>query len=259
MCHGIQWQPQLVKHRKELLTKERFETYFAIAAEMGFNSISYDEMYNWRIGTGDLPPKPIMFDFDHPDWSISKVIWPIMKDFRFKGNLFVNTSPMEKIHNPFYMKWDDLKALMEDGWHIGAHTYRHYRMDYLAKKDPSGALIREELRKCDEMIEENLGIVPQDFAFTSTTWSQSAEDEVKKRYRFGRLWIIGSHYDTDRGPIRYADLVGIPGEDEGDGGPPFEARYITKESHPYRLPSMELDSLIYGYEAFKSYLEAALQ
>ena len=89
MCHGIQWQPQLVKHRKDLLTKERFETYFAIAAEMGFHSISYDEMYKWRIGKGDLPPKPIMFDFDHPDWSIRKVIWPIMTKHGFKFYLFL--------------------------------------------------------------------------------------------------------------------------------------------------------------------------
>ena len=93
----------------------------------------------------------------------------------------------------------------------------------------------------------------------SSTWSQIAEDEVKKRYRFGRLWIIGTHYDTDEGPIRFADLVGVPGDDEEDGGPPFEARYVTKDSHPYRLPSMELDSLIYEYEAFRSYLEAAVQ
>ena len=86
------------------------------------------------------------------------------------------------------------------------------------------------------MLEENLGIVPRDFAFTSTTWSQIAEDEVKKRYRFGRLWIIGTHYDSEEGQVRYADLVGVPGADESDGGPPSAARYITEQSHPYWLP-----------------------
>jgi hypothetical protein len=132
-------------------------------------------------------------------------------------------------------------------------------MDYLAKKDPSGGLIRGELRKCDEMLSEHLGITPQDFAFTGTMWSQLAEDEVKKRYRFGRLWITGSHYETEERKIRYADLVGVPGADEADGGPPTAARYITKQSHPYRLPSMELECLIYEYDAFRSYLEGALE
>ena len=166
---------------------------------------------------------------------------------------------MEKIENMFYMKWDQLKDLVDGGWHIGAHTYRHYGMDYLAKKDPSGALIREELQKADEMLEENLGIAPRDFAFTGTTWSQVAEHEVKKRYRFGRLWIIGAHYDTGEGQVRYADLVGDPGDDEEDGGPPVAARYITLQTHPYRLPSMELEYLIFEYDAFRDYLLKALE
>jgi peptidoglycan/xylan/chitin deacetylase (PgdA/CDA1 family) len=259
MCHGTTWQPQKVKRQQNLLTPERFERYFEIATELGFQSISYDDLAAWRKGTGDLPLRPIMFDFDHPDWSIGKLVWPIMQRHSFRGNLFVNTSPMEKIENPFYMKWDQLKELVDDGWHIGVHTYRHYRMDYLARKDPSGRLIREELQKCDEMLNEHLGCTPKDFAFTGTTWSQLAEDEVKKRYRFGRLWIIGTHYETEKGRIRYADLVGVPGVDEEDGGPPVAARYITRETHPYRLPSMELENLIFEYDAFRGYLKGALQ
>jgi hypothetical protein len=98
-----------------------------------------------------------------------------------------------------------------------------------------------------------------DFAFTGTTWSQLAEDEVRERYRFGRLWVTGAHYDTEHGRVRLADLVGVSGPDELDGGPPFAARYITKRSHPYRLPSMELECLIYEYDAFRGYLQGALE
>jgi peptidoglycan/xylan/chitin deacetylase (PgdA/CDA1 family) len=259
MCHGTSWQPCKLKHQRNLLTAERFERYFRIAAEMGFRSISYDDLAHWRDGRADLPQRPIMFDFDHPDWSIGKVIWPIMRHFGFRGNLFVNTSPMEKVENPYYMKWDQLAALLADGWHIGAHTYRHYGMDYLAQKDPSGGLIRRELEICDHMLHEHLGITPQDFAFTGTTWSQLAEDEVRKRYRFGRLWVTGAHYDTAQGRVRFADLVGVSGADEPDGGPPAAARYITRGSHPYRLPSIELECLIYAYDAFRSYLQGALE
>ncbi len=76
---------------------------------------------------------------------------------------------------------------------------------------------------------------------------------------FGRLWIVGTHYQADGREIRYADLVGAPGEDEADGGPPLAARYITRDSHPYRLPSMEIQRpLIYSPEAFRAYLEGAL-
>ena len=40
-----------------------------------------------------------------------------------------------------------------------------------------------------------------------------------------------------------------------DGGPPMAARYITRDSNPYRLPSMEFQALIHEPDAFRKYLE----
>ena len=57
--------------------------------------------------------------------------------------------------------------------------------------------------------------------------------------------------------MRYADLVDDVGPDEIDGGPPLSARYITKHTHYYKIPSMELEGLIYDYDDFRFYLESA--
>jgi len=253
MCHGTNWR------RQPPLDARHLEGHFRIASELGFRSIAYNGLADWRTGRAKLPDRSIMFDFDHPAGSIRRQIWPIMREFGFTGNLFVNTSPMEKKYpTGENMTWDEIRELMNAGWNIGSHMHNHYNMSYLARKDPSGALIREQLEKCDGILKQHLGIDSKDFAYTSTTWSRVAEDEVKKRYRFGRLWIIGAHYDTDEGRIRYADLVGVPDPDEEDGGPPFAARYITEDGHPYRLPSMEFEYLIYEHRAFRGYLEGAL-
>ena len=107
MCHGVTWQPKTRKERPTVkrLNAERFRRYFEIAFELGFQSISYEDLAKWRAGAGDLPERPVLFDFDHPDWSIGQVVEPIMSRFGYRGNLFINTSPMEKLDNPFYMKW----------------------------------------------------------------------------------------------------------------------------------------------------------
>ena len=225
MCHGVNTK------REPPLDAEHFAHYFQIAAEMGFASISYDELAAWKEEKAVIPERPIMFDFDHPTKSIRHEIQPIMQEFGFRGNLFINTGPMEELYSgPMpdfeareWMTWDEIRELMDAGWHI-----------------------------------RELGVEPQDFAFTGTTWSSTAERHVKKRYRFGRLWIIGSTYRADGAQIRYADLVGVSGADESDGGPPHAARYITKQTDPYRLPSMELEYLIYEYDVFRSYLAKAL-
>jgi hypothetical protein len=109
------------------------------------------------------------------------------------------------------------------------------------------------------LIYDHLGIVPKEFADTGTTWSRIAEYQVKTRYRFGRLWIVSVHYHTDEHQIRYADLVGGPGDDEADGGPPHSARYITLLSDPYRLPSVDLEHLICEFDAYQEYLLGALE
>ena len=249
MCHGTNWgrffTPSPRWRERSRLDARQFERYFAIAAELGFQSISYNDLAAWRAEEASLPERPIMFDFDHANKSIRHEIWPIMERFGFKGNLFVNTSAMQKVGDERFMTWEELGELLASGWLIGSHLHNHYNLAYLRRKDATGGLIREQMERCDGLVKRHLGVVLRDFAFTGTSWTSVAEREAKKRYRSGRLWIIGTHYDTGEGRVRYAELVGVAAEDEADGGPPHAARYITRDSDPYRLPSMELEHLIY--------------
>jgi peptidoglycan/xylan/chitin deacetylase (PgdA/CDA1 family) len=204
-----------------------------------------------------------MFDFDHPVKSMRLGIHDVLSRYGFAGNLFINTGNMDPSHEGYgtaTITWEEAAELMELGWHIGAHTVTHPNLSELVSEDPTGERLAEELEACDATLERYLGIVPKDFAFTGTSWSSVAEKRVMARYRFGRLWIVGSEYQADGKTVRYADLVGVPGEDEADGGPPMAARYITRDSPPYRLPSVEIQrALIYSPEAFRNYLGGAIR
>lgn len=262
MCHGIRDEGD------KPLTVERLDTLMKVASEMGFSSITYDQLADWRDGTGRLPDRPIMFDFDHPVKNMRYQSHDTLAKYGFIGNLFMYTRPYDPDYDrdlPWsgepseHMTWDEIGELQTLGWSIGAHTVSHPNLSDLSLADPTGERMAIELDRCNEFIEKNLGFRPKDFAFTGTSWSSIAEVEVKKRYRFGRLWIIGSEYKADGHPIRFAELVGAPGDDESDGGPPAAARYITKDSDPYRLPSMEFQYLLHDPADFRRYLEGALE
>jgi len=252
MCHGV----------SENLGIDRFDQYFKIAKDSGFSSINYFELEDWLLNEKNLPKKPIIFDFDHPVRSIYTEIFPLMKKYGFKGNLFVNTEPMEEMYangsfrsdDRLYMIWDEIKELIDDGWSFGAHTHTHPNLSELADKDPSGGAIQQELELNDRTLEKGLAMQPRYFAFTGTSWSSLAEQEVMKRYTLGRLWIMDSHYQVDGELLRFADLVGDEGEDEIDGGPPMASRYITKHTNPFKIPSVDFEGLIYDYEDFRRYL-----
>ena len=262
MCHGIR------DDGEKPLPVERLDALMRVASEMGFSSITYDQYADWRSDTGTLPDRPILIDFDHPIKNMRYETHDTLAKYGYTGNLFMYTKPYDPEYDrdlpwPYepdeHMTWDEVGELHELGWTIGAHTVSHPNLSDLSLEDPTGERLRIELDRCIEFIERNLGFRPKDFAFTGTSWSSIAEAEVKKRFRFGRLWIIGSEYKADGRIIRYADLVGVPGEDEADGGPPMAARYATKETDPYRLPSMEFQHIMYEPDDFRRYLEGALE
>ena len=76
------------------------------------------------------------------------------------------------------MTWEEIAELREQGWTIGAHTVSHPNLSELSLIDPTGDRIREELDRCNQVIRDNLGFMPQEFAFTGTSWSSIAEAEV---------------------------------------------------------------------------------
>ena len=55
MCHGI--RPTAAGALRHPLTEERFDTLMGIAAEMGFQSINYDQLADWRGGHSLAPRK----------------------------------------------------------------------------------------------------------------------------------------------------------------------------------------------------------
>jgi len=261
MCHGLS------SGGDKALTAEHCDTLMKIAAELGFESITYEELAAWRDADGTLPERPFMFDIDHPVVSLRYGMLDILNRYGYRATLFINTGPLNELHSKAVppredrevMTWDEIGELMDSDWHIGAHTVTHPNLSQLSVEDPTGAKLQEELDQCNETLKERLGIVPKDFAYTGTSFSTAAEAEVEKRYRFGRLWIVGSVYQVDGNEMRYADLVNVEGADEPDGGPPAAARYLTEESPRYRLPSMELQALIHEPAAFRRYFEGALE
>jgi peptidoglycan/xylan/chitin deacetylase (PgdA/CDA1 family) len=255
MCHGINPKGDYP------LTEDHFDALVKIARDMAFESINYNDLDAWRNHNGELPERPIMFDFDHPVKSMRYEIHTVLERYGYKGNLFINTGPMESEgYGTETMTWEEVRELVELGWHIGAHTVTHPNLSELYAEDPTGEKLSWELDTNNATLKEKLGIQPRDFAFTGTSWSSMAEKLVMQRYRFGRFWIVGNEYQADGKVVRYADLADVKGVDEDDGGPPMAARYITRQTPAYRLPSIEIQrQLIHSPEAFRTYLEGAIE
>ena len=164
MCHGTNrgpfFSPPPAGASARCSTRATSMPRCVPPADLDFHSISYDDLEAWRERAANLPERPILFDFDHPNVSIYHEIWPALRRYDFRGNLFLNTAAMEKPGDRRYMTWDQVRELRDAGWGIGAHMHHHVSLAYLATPDPTGALIRDEMETSDAIIERELGVAP---------------------------------------------------------------------------------------------------
>jgi peptidoglycan/xylan/chitin deacetylase (PgdA/CDA1 family) len=76
------------------------------------------ELKNFFSGGPNLPKKPVMITIDDGYKDNYEVMYPILKEFGMKANIFVATG---LLNNPGYMSWDDLNQ-MKDLVYFGNHT-----------------------------------------------------------------------------------------------------------------------------------------
>lgn len=76
-------------------------------------------------------------------------VYPILREYGFKGTFFVAT---ELISKPFYMTWDHLKEMAVNGMSIQSHTVNHRPLAHMG-----GERVLFELSESKRVIEERLG------------------------------------------------------------------------------------------------------
>ena len=141
------------------LTQAHFAQLVAVAHELGFQSISYDDLAAWlwqgRALAGTSDHVRLRSSHEVP---CATRCFPVLDRYGYTANLFINTGLMgrkctEQACRTFaerqHLLWEEAAELAEAGWQIGAHTVTHPNLSELSAADPTGERLRAELEKCD--------------------------------------------------------------------------------------------------------------
>jgi peptidoglycan/xylan/chitin deacetylase (PgdA/CDA1 family) len=71
----------------------------------------------------------VSFTFDDAPKTVFEVGFPILKHYQFPATLYVSTRNTEYDD---YMNWDQIAAVAQEGWEIGAHTHTHPHLTKLS-------------------------------------------------------------------------------------------------------------------------------
>jgi len=169
-----------------------FEKQMAYLSEQGYHTVSVTQIYDFFTGKGTLPDKPIAITFDDGYKDNYTNAFPTMKKYGFTGTIFVIA---ENIGSNNILTWDDLKALIKEGWQIGGHSMTH--VDLTKLDSPK---LTEEVKNSKLSLEKKLEPI-KSFCYPFGAYNAKVEKAVQDAG-----YLIG--FTTDRGwADRKTDLL----------------------------------------------------
>ncbi|MGC9327341.1 MAG: polysaccharide deacetylase family protein, partial [Candidatus Hinthialibacter sp.] len=103
--------------------KDLFEKHLYALKSYGYESITIQDLMDFRAGLKTPPLKPILITFDDGRDNVYTSAIPLLRQFNFKAAFFVLPSKSESIT---YLSWDQIEDMQESGlFDIQSHTYTH--------------------------------------------------------------------------------------------------------------------------------------
>jgi peptidoglycan/xylan/chitin deacetylase (PgdA/CDA1 family) len=163
-----------------------FKAQLKALHDSGYHTVLPDQLYAYLTTGAPLPEKPVMLTYDDTDEEQFSIAKTEMDKYGFKGVYFIMTI---SIGRPNYMTKEQIKQLSDEGHSIGAHTWRHDRVDkYLTTphidRDTKKIVENDwdlQLVTTRKKLEDIIGKEIHYFAYPFGIWTKAGIPEIKKR------------------------------------------------------------------------------
>lgn len=156
-------------YRRWAVPPKTFGRHLDLIAARGFRPITVSSLIAHRERAEPLPPHTVVITFDDGLRDFLVGAMPELRRHDFPATLYVVSghvnqtstwlAPLGEGQRPM-LNWDELRAVASQGIEIGGHTHTHPQLDLLPL---SKAL--SELRQSKTILEDNLGLPVQSFAY----------------------------------------------------------------------------------------------
>jgi peptidoglycan/xylan/chitin deacetylase (PgdA/CDA1 family) len=175
--------------------------------DSGYQTILPNQLYDYLVHDGTLPPRPVMLTFDDTDEEQFSIAYQEMKKYGFKGVFFIMTV---SINRPRYMTREQIRELADDGNAVESHTWDHQMVTKYQGNDWDKQFVRPR-----KTIEEITGKPAGYFAYPFGVWNPAAIPELKKA-NFKMAFILSTRRDSTE-PLYTTRRMIVPGNWSGHG------------------------------------------
>lgn len=236
-------------------TVEQLEKHLTYLNDKNFTFIYAKEILNSEKTSN----KTISITVDDAYLSFYEVGLPLFEKFNVPVTLFLNT---ENVGGNNYMNWGQLQNALDRGVDIQNHTHSHSSLALLSQDE-----IINEIEKSQSLIFDNLGIIPNLFAYPFGENSYQAQEIIAQYFdaAFGQhsgAFSLDQRYYIPRFPLNenYGSLDRIR---DAANALPF-TNIELKPSDPYLNPVssrfvLSIDGGVQGVNCFVSDFQGSIE
>lgn len=153
------------------VSPENFEWQMAYLKDHGYNVIRLHELVEAIEEGRSLPRKTAVITFDDGYENNYTQAFKILKKYHFPAIIFV---PSDRVNTEHYLTWEQIKEMIAAGIDIGSHTRTEaYLPDLMVERQ------RNEIQASKDILEQNLGITVEYFAYPIGGFSDGIKEIVK--------------------------------------------------------------------------------
>lgn len=115
------------------ISQRQFEKHMFALKEAGYQTVSLDDLYAFKRGERELPPKAILISFDDGRRDSLYGADPILRALDFTASMFVISKfSTEDEGGGYYLSEKELAKAVDSGvWEIGAHAHEGHADTYV--------------------------------------------------------------------------------------------------------------------------------
>lgn len=109
------------------VTPEQFDGHMSALHDDGYTTVTFDELYDFAVGNGGLPEKPVVIVFDDGYRSVYDYAFPVLRKYGMRATVCIIGESVGKGTADGiipHFDWNMAREMTDSGvFTLGAHTY----------------------------------------------------------------------------------------------------------------------------------------
>jgi len=126
------------------------EAQFKYLLQQGYSPVSFSDLVKHMRGGKTLPPKPVLITFDDGYRDNYTVMYPLLKKYGIKANIFLVPSFLEQqgsaANGEEYLRLHDIQAMDRQLVEYGLHSFDHKSYKMLSAAEADRDIVKTKAR-----------------------------------------------------------------------------------------------------------------